>query len=621
MSTWIEKTGDTKKLRKLTLYVLRIQDIDCILYLLSALHEYSRLPLQVEDDGGNVTRRANAEHDNTEYLYHHPLTKSLLAINLAKFNSIGSVCENQLQAALEETQVEAETANEYYKAKKQIYEAQAITSMLLESPESYSTAAIQERNEKRLGSKYGERAASNEISCGRLFLSIKSATISPLAYQPNAANCITLKDIDRAEELLSDLTKRYRLQCLLDGQPGMELPSYAYRRIDPLWHRAFILAEHDIQIRDSLLSRGFQDKVWERNLFDETSAHLAVRFHLSQVLGMLLPLVATYQTEQAPNNLKTPYEVSMEPMDIRGMDISMTAILHNSLDKLIPILHDRASTDRRCFVAATKIFKNKTGRINSQITPSLNMLQLAASVGSIDSLKLLQTHCPRLYSKQGQMVYYNVELAYNNVRNNLTPTSNIGLDDFPPIALAALGRHIHIVEYLDSSYPTAPTTNSDLSSWTLIVIAFKTDQVDLLLILSQRIHNLQAIDVVYFTVMAIEIGISASLFKAWVQVAWEARPDKAMLWSFPLYDCLSVAPIGGQLSWYSEAWHRIVELVYPRQSTSHDIAEKRQWFELLQRMGDGAWKTQKCSCHHCQVFDVSIGLNYSDFLFYFLSFS
>ncbi|KAK6357958.1 hypothetical protein TWF730_007314 [Orbilia blumenaviensis] len=281
-----------------------IQDLDCLLYLISGLLEYDDRGFQtladlenqpfLQDDQPSSSlmptsaQKARIGIPLNGYAYTYPSDISILANNVSMLRETKSAYMHSLSKALEAFREEAKVAVEYNIAKKRYCDVYALENILRDSPETYKTAAICERH-GGLGATQRSRTISpNEKKCGWLFLAIKSSTI-PSYGGLGLVQSVSLGDIEKAEMHLSDFIKRLESNPSppLPGQYFQEPPGnvtlhqntygVGFHSIDPLWHRALILAERNGLVQEALVSQSVEKIIWQRNLLGETSIHLAFR--------------------------------------------------------------------------------------------------------------------------------------------------------------------------------------------------------------------------------------------------------------------------------------------------------------------------------------------------------
>ncbi|EGX52362.1 hypothetical protein AOL_s00043g151 [Orbilia oligospora ATCC 24927] len=190
-----------------------VQDLDCLLYLQSGLQECETLsPYDTADPDSRPIPQINRIMAQDTFVngYIYPSSKEILLQNLARLQETKSACMGRVSEALKAVQHEADIAIEHLSAKGRVCEANVLTSMLVESPESYGTMAVYERNRQFEASQRLEAMRLSQKRCGRLFLVIKSSTL-PLCLNPCPVECISIDDIQSAEGYLERLIERLKL--------------------------------------------------------------------------------------------------------------------------------------------------------------------------------------------------------------------------------------------------------------------------------------------------------------------------------------------------------------------------------------------------------------------------
>ncbi|KAK6532362.1 hypothetical protein TWF281_006551 [Arthrobotrys megalospora] len=581
-----------------------VQDLDCILYLLSGLREY--------DDQNPAYDLSTLPQDPT-YIkssstgYCYPSSKTLLFQNLFKFQEIKSACTTSLTEALGLIRREAEAAVEYYGAKGKFCEVYAITNALLDSPETYKTTAVHTRNQQLEASGRLEAISRVEKQCGRLFLVIKSSTL-PSYLNPSSTRVVSISDIQAAERHLSDLIRRLKLpRPLFDGDYPVDKDSlirsklayFTYSKVDPLRHRALTLMERDGVAMEALSSTSQANPfIQQRNLLGETGVHFALRQNLSTVFGLLCSVVSTNRMEYGNESYT----------DIRGMNFLMAAVLYRNFNELFSKLPYWEIDKSKCFMFGKEVFHSGSRYASPDSINYLNVHQLAAATGELDVVRTLADHCPGLHLQtlDPWSQLYKTSNARNIVLNELY--FNIDLGFFPPVALAAMCDNSHLIPYL-LGHLIRSTVNSEESLWGLIILAFKLNLEEFLAQLSSSIQRLDVRHLVKFTEIAIEAATPV-MFRKWVKMAWDERPDKSDLYR-PASDTgvfrppqntdisLFIWPQGwNQNSWYTEAWHRLVKALGERYQYN-DALEKQEFLKSLQQVGATTWQGMRCQCTRC----------------------
>ncbi|KAF3217336.1 hypothetical protein TWF679_002348 [Orbilia oligospora] len=578
---------------------MRVQDLDCLLYLQSGLQECEALPpYDTVYPGsrtlsqGNQTMAHNTSkitQDTFANGYIYPSSKEILLQNLDRLQEIKLAYMDRVSEALKVVQHEADIAIEHLSAKGRVCEANVLTSMLVESPESYRTMAVFERNKQFEASQRLEAMRLSQKQCGRLFLVIKSSTL-PLCLNPCPVECISISDIQSAEGHLERLVERLKLLPLGPHSTGSQGSSIAtngfvsrdmvYNQIDPLWHRILTLVERK-GFEQVPASEYIEKSTRQRNLLGETGVHFALKNNLQLATDLICSELSEKQTTYR----------DLESTDIRGMNFFTVAILYKSFNALHSKLPSWEIENRKCFLTGKEIFGQKSNYFNPESISQLDVHQIAAAVGEIESVHTLANICPLVYpyNHNPWSGLYEISNTGNITANDANLDQKVDIGSFPPISLAAICQNFYLIPQTPNYSVSSFADIRDEALFGLLILAFKLNQEGVLSQLSFPIRRLGLHNILDLTKVAIGATIP-TIFKKWVEVAWNIRVDYINY----IIDC----------SPYKESWHEIIETLSRRYRSRLYVPERQEFIDQLREIRSILWtEGMGCECPLCSLYE------------------
>ncbi|KAF3078101.1 hypothetical protein TWF102_003833 [Orbilia oligospora] len=506
-----------------------VQDLDCLLYLQSGLQECEALPPYdtVYPDSRPPSQSNRIMAYNTSMItqdtfvngYIYPSSKEILLQNLDRLPEIKLACMGRVYEALKAVQHEADIAIEHLSAKGRVCEANVLTSMLVESPESYGTMAVYERNKQFEASQRLEAMRLSQKQCGRLFLVIKSSTL-PLCLNPCPVECISINDIQSAEGYLERLVERLKLLPL--GPHGIWSTTKSIRH-----GTEYSLSSKERGLNKHPFPKGSRNQLRQHNLLGETGVHFA----LKNDLQLATDLICSELSE------KQPKYGDLDSTDIRGMNFSTVAILSKSFNALHSKLPSWKIENRKCFLTGKEIFGQKSNYFNPESISQLDVHQIAAAIGEIESVHTLANICPVVYpyNHNPWSDLYEISNTGNITANDASLDQKVDIGSFPPISLAAICQNFHLIPQTPNYSVSSFADIRDEALFGLLILAFKSNQEGVLSQLSLPIRRLGLRNILDLTKVAIGTT-TLTMFKKWFEVAWNIKVRLYQLnhWLFAL---------------------------------------------------------------------------------------